>query len=92
MSLGDLMLQGYPSGVYQPGPPSSYPSICIIRTSLDISYSSFVSSELLALELLLPPNGTPMNIIILDDNIYCIPYISQVPSTSPIADQFPMEA
>ena len=32
-----------------------------------------------------------MNTIILDDPIYYIPYISKVPSTFNIADQFPMD-
>ena len=31
-----------------------------------------------------------MNINILDGTISSIPYISQIPSTIPIADQFPM--
>ena len=33
-----------------------------------------------------------MNITIIDDPISYIPYISQVPSISPIADQFPMDS
>ena len=43
------------------------------------------------LEPLLPPSGTPMNITMLDYTISSIPYISQVPSTSPISDKFPMD-
>ena len=75
MSLGALMIQKYPSGVYQPGPPPSNPNICIIQPSMDITDWPFSSSELLNLETLLPPSGTPMNITIIDDTIYYIPYV-----------------
>ena len=37
MSLGALMTQYYPYGVYQPGTPSPDPKICMIQPSLDIS-------------------------------------------------------
>ena len=46
----------------------------------------------MTLKLLLPPSGTPMNITIFNDPISSIPDISQVPSTSLITDQFPMDA
>ena len=58
----------------------------MIQTSLEIVDSSFSSLELMTLELLLPPSGTPMNIKILYDPISYIPYIYQVPSASPITD------
>ena len=32
MSIGPLMLQKYPSGVYQPGTPSPETYICLIQT------------------------------------------------------------
>ena len=41
MSLGDLMIQEYPSGVYQPGTPSPDPKVCLIQPSLEISDSPF---------------------------------------------------
>ena len=90
MSLGALMIQEYPSGVYQPGTTSPDPKICLIRPSLDILYSPFSSSELLTLQLFLPQSGTSINITIIENPISYITYISQVPSTSPIAYQFPM--
>ena len=92
MSFCDLIIQEYPSGVYQPGITSPDPKICLIQPSLDISDSSFASSELLNLEIPLHPSGSPVNITILDDHISSITYISQVPSTSPINDQFPLDA
>ena len=64
----------------------------MIQPSLEIVDSPFSSSDILTLELLLPLSGTPMNITILDGHIYYIPYIYQVPSTPPIAYQFPMDA
>ena len=91
MSLGALMLQEYTSGVYQPCIQLLDPNIRLIQNSLVISDSPFASSELLTLELLFPPNGTPMNITILDDTILYITYIYKLPSTSPIADQFPID-
>ena len=91
MSLGALMTQEYPSWLYQPGTTPPDTNIRLIQPSLDISYSLFASTKLLTLEVLLPPSGTPMNITILDDTIFSIPYISQVPSTSPISDQFTMD-
>ena len=42
----------------------------------------------MTLELLLPRIGTPTKTNILNDPISSIPYISQVPPTSPITDQF----
>ena len=62
----------------------------MVQPSLDISDSLFSSSEILNLEVLLPLSGTPMNIKILDDTIFYIPYISQVISIPPISDQFPI--
>ena len=64
----------------------------MIQPPLEISYWPFASSELLTIELLLPPNGTPMNITILNDTISYILYISQLPSMSPIADKFTMDS
>ena len=90
MSLVALMIQESPSWVYQPGPQSSDPKIHIIQPSLVIADSPFFSLGLLTLKLLLPSSGIHMNIIILDDHISYIPYIFQVPSTSPISDQFTM--
>ena len=55
MSLGSIILHTYSSGVYQPGTPSPDPKICMIWSSLDISYPPFSSSELMKLELLIPP-------------------------------------
>ena len=69
MSPGALILQEYPSGVYQPGNPSPDPNIRPIRHLLDIVDSPFDSSKLLILEFLLHPSGTPMNITILDSPI-----------------------
>ena len=91
ISIGDIMIQEYPSGVYQPGTPSHNQNTLLIQPSLKISDSPFASSELLTLEPPLPPSGTHMNITILDDIIFYITYIYQVPSTTPTADQFPME-
>ena len=85
------MIQEHTYGVYQPGTPSPDLKILMIQPSLDISYSPFSSSEILTLELILPPSGYPMNITILDYLVFSIPYISQVPSTYPISDQFPMD-
>ena len=73
------MLQESPSGVYQPGPKLYYPKIHMSQPTLDVADSSFASSEILALELLLHLSGTPMNITILDYYIHYIPYIYQVP-------------
>ena len=91
MSLGAPILQKYPSGVYQPGNPSPDPNIRLIQPYLDISDSTFASSELLALEVLLPNSGTYMNITILDDPISSSSYISQLSSTAPISYQFPVD-
>ena len=44
ISLGDLMLQEYPSGVYQPDTPPPDPKICPIQPSLDITDSLFSST------------------------------------------------
>ena len=90
MSLGDLMIQEHPSEFYQPGTTPPDTNICLIQPYLEILYSPFSSTKLLTLELLLPPSGTPMNINILYDPIFSIPYIYQLLSTSPISDQFPM--
>ena len=92
MSLGDLMIQEYPSEFYQPGTTQPDTNICLIQPYLDILYSPFSSTKLLTLELLLTPSGTPMNINILYDPIFSIPYIYQLPSTYPITEQFPMDA
>ena len=62
----------------------------MIQPYLDISDSPFSSSDLQTMELLLLISGTPNNITILYDSISSIPYISQVPSSYPISDQFPM--
>ena len=62
----------------------------MIQPTLDIYDSPFTSSYLLTLYLLLLPSSTPMNISILYYPIFSIPYISQMPSTSPIADKFQM--
>ena len=91
MSLGAIMLQEYPFGVHQPGPTSSDPKTCLIQPSLDIADSKFSSSEILNLELLLLPSGTHMNTTILEDHISYVTYISEVQSTLPIADKFPMD-
>ena len=85
------MIQEDPYGVYQSGTTPPDTNICLIQPFSEISYSLFASTKLLTLEVLLPPSGTPMNITILDDTIFSIPYISQVPSTSPISDQFTMD-
>ena len=84
------MIQEYPSGVYQPVTTQSDTNICLIQPSLETLYSLFASTKLLTLEVLLPPSGTPMNITILDDPIFSIPYVPQGHSTSPISDQFTM--
>ena len=83
--IGDLILKEYPSEVYQPVTPSPDSNIRLIKPSLDISDSPFASLDLLTLELLLRPT-------ILDYPICFIPYIYQVPSTSPIVDKFTMDA
>ena len=85
------MIQEYPSKVYQPGTVSPDPNIILIQPSLEITDSPFASSEILALDLLLPTSGTPINITLLNEPISYILYISPVPSTSPISDQFSME-
>ena len=85
------MLQEYPYGVYQPVTPSSDFNIRLNQPTLDISNSPFASSELLTLDLLLPPRNTPINITILDEPIHSIPYISYIHSTSFISDHFPMD-
>ena len=72
MSLGDLMLQEYNYGVFQPGTPSPDPNIRLIKPSLEISDSPFSSSYILNLELLLPTSGTPMNTTIVYDTISSI--------------------
>ena len=79
MYLGAIVIQEYTSGVYQLGTLSPDPNIRLIKPYFYIAGSSFYSSELLTLEVLLYPRGTPMNIIILDDPISYIPYIYQVP-------------
>ena len=61
MSLGALYLQEYTSGVYQTGTPSSEHKIRLIQPYLEFSYSPFVSSELLNLEVPPLPRGTPSN-------------------------------
>ena len=91
MSLGDLMIQEYLYEFYRPGTTTPDTNICLIQPYLEILYSPFSSTKLLTLELLLPPSGTPMNINILYDPIFSIPYIHQLPSTSPIYDQFTMD-
>ena len=91
MSLGALMLQNYPFGLYQSGTQSPDPKNRLIQPPLLISYSPFISKELLTLERLLLPSGTPTNITILDDSISSIHCISQLPSMSLISDQFPMD-
>ena len=58
---------------------------------MGISDLPFSSSDILSLELFLPPIGAPMNITILDYPISSIHYISQVPSTYPIYENFPMD-
>ena len=78
MSLGALMIQEYPSGVYQPFTTPPDTNIRLIQPSLDILYSLFASTKILTLEVLLPPSGNPTNITILDDPIFSIPYIYQV--------------
>ena len=90
MSFVALVIQEYPYGVYQTGTPSPDPNIHLNQTSLDTAGSTFASSDLLNLELLLPPSGTPMKTTILDYPISYILYICQVPSTLPIIYQFPM--
>ena len=85
------MIQVYTSGVYQPGTTSPDPKIRLIQPYLDIADPTFTSSDLLTLEPPLPPSGTPTKITSIDDPIYFIPYIYQLPSTYPIADQFPMD-
>ena len=45
----------------------------------------------MTLYLLLPPIGTPTNITICYDPISSIQYIPQIPSKSPIDDQFHMD-
>ena len=82
MPLDDLVIQEYPSWVYQTGTPSPDPNIRMIQPTLDISDLPFFSSELLTLDFLLPPSSTPINITII---------IYQAPTTSPIANQFPMD-
>ena len=69
MSIGALILQEYPSVVFQPGTPIPDPNIRLIQTSLDISDSTFSSLYLLSLELLLTTVGTLMSINVIDDNI-----------------------
>ena len=76
MSLGDLIIQEYLSGVYQLGTPSPDLKIRLIQPYLYILDSLFASSQLLNLELLLTPSGNPMNITIIDDTIFYITYIS----------------
>ena len=73
MSIGALILQEYPFVVYQPGTPSPDPKIRINQPSLYIVDSPFSSSELMTLELLLPPSGTHINITIIYDPIYYFP-------------------
>ena len=92
MSLGSLMLQEYPYGVYQPGTLQPESNICLIQSSLDISGSPFSSSNILTLKLFLPPRGTRMNIIIMYDSTCTIFYINKVSSSPPIVDQFSMYA
>ena len=91
MSLGASIFQEYLSGVYQPGTPSPDPKTRLIQHYLDIADSPFASSELPTPELLLTPSGTSIKTTFLDDNISSITYISQVPSASPITDQFTMD-
>ena len=86
------MPHDYPSGIYQPGSPSPGPKIHLIQTFLNISDSPFASSELLNLEPLLDLSCTLMNITNLDDPIYYIPYIYQVPSTSLISGQISIDS
>ena len=49
MSLGVLMLQEYPSGVYQPGTTSPDPKMCLIQLALEIIDSPFALSEIMNL-------------------------------------------
>ena len=86
MFLGFLMLQEYPSGVYQTGNPPPDQNIRIIQLFLDITDSPFAVSELLTIEILLPPSGTPTNITVIYDTISYIPYIYQLSSTPPTTD------
>ena len=65
--------------------------ICMIRPSLDILDVPYSSKILLTLELLLPPSGTTIDITILGYTIFSIPYISQVPPTSPMSEIFPID-
>ena len=74
MFLGVLMLQEYPSGVYQTEISSPDTKIRLIQFSLNISDSLFASSDHLTLDLLLPPSSTTMIITVLDESIYYIPY------------------
>ena len=91
MPLVSLILQEYSSEVFQPITSSPEPKIQFIQPSLDTSYSPFVSSSLLTLDLLLPHSITPMNITVLDYLSSSIPFIYQSTSTSPIVDQFPTD-
>ena len=91
MSLGTLMLQEYPSGVYHPVTTSYEPNIILIQPTLELSNTHVSSSEILATYLLLPTSGTPTNITILNYPISSIPYISQIPSIFSIYNNFPMD-
>ena len=73
MSLGTLMLQEYPFGVYQPRTTPPDPKIRLIQHSSEISDSPFASSDILTFNQLLLTSGTPINITILDDPISSIP-------------------
>ena len=79
MFPGALGIKEHPYGLYQTGTSSPEPKIILIKVSLEILDSTFSSSELLTLYLLLPPRGTTMNILVLYYPIACIPYIYQVP-------------
>ena len=89
-SIGALHLREYPDGT--PAPVSQdHPNLRLVQSTFDIVASPFHSDDLLELELTVPPSGTAMDITIADDPIHQIPYISSIPMSSPIADQFPAE-
>ena len=65
---------------------------CMIPRSLLFRYPwKYLIHPLTCMYLLLPPQENPMNIIIIYDPIYNIPFIPQVSSSSPIYYQLPME-
>ena len=91
MSLGAHMPQEYPFVLQQLGTSSPELKILLIQHSFYIADSTFALSELLNLDILFPPSGNTINFTILNDPIFYIPYISQLLSTPPIADKFPMD-